>query len=310
VRVGELLDDLLVEYQANDRRSIERAKYSVAHLRGVFGDARAQTLDRALVSDYVVRRKAARKADDGTEIPGATNGTINRELAALKRSLTLAVQRRKILTRPYIPLLAENNARQGLFEPEQLTAVLRQLPEAIRPVATFAYLTGWRLSEIINLTWRQVDFGAATVRLEPGTTKNRAGRMFPFTPELRALLEAQRAATAAIRAKTERIIPNVFHHDGQPIKSFRRAWLSACVAAGVPGRIFHDFRRTAVRNLERAGVSRSLAMQMVGHKTEAIYRRYAIVSDADLRDAADKLAAIAGPGTGTTTGTVTRIGGR
>jgi integrase len=190
VRVGELLDDLLVEYQANDRRSIERAKYSVAHLRGVFGDARAQTLDRALVSDYVVRRKAARKADDGTEIPGATNGTINRELAALKRSLTLAVQRRKILTRPYIPLLAENNARQGLFEPEQLTAVLRHLPEAIRPVATFAYLTGWRLSEIINLTWRQVDFGAATVRLEPGTTKNRAGRMFPFTPELRALLEA------------------------------------------------------------------------------------------------------------------------
>jgi integrase len=82
------------------------------------------------------------------------------------------------------------------------------------------------------------------------------------------------------------------------------------VAAGVPGRIFHDFRRTAVRNLERAGVSRSVAMQMVGHKTEAIYRRYAIVSDADLRDAADKLAAIAGPGTGTTTGTVARIGGR
>jgi integrase len=223
VRVGELLDDLLVEYQANDRRSIERAKYSVAHLRGFFGDARAQTLDPALVSDYVVRRKATRKADEGTEIPGATNGTINRELAALKRALTLAVQRRKILTRPYIPLLAENNARQGFFEHEQLTAVLRHLPEAIRPVASFAYLTGWRLSEIINLTWRQVDFGAATVRLEPGTTKNRAGRMFPFTPELRALLEAQRAATAAVRAKTERIIPNVFHRGGEPIKSFRRA---------------------------------------------------------------------------------------
>jgi integrase len=109
--------------------------------------------------------------------------------------------------------------------------VLRHLPEAIRPVATFAYLTGWRLSEIINLTWRQVDFGAATVRLEPGTTKNGAGRMFPIHPtgELRALLEAQRSATAAIRAKTERIIPNVFHRDGQPIKSFRR------VAVGVRG---------------------------------------------------------------------------
>ena len=69
----------------------------------------------------------------------------------------------------------------------------------------------------------------------------------------------------------------------------------------------HDFRRTAVRNLERAGVPRSVAMQMVGHKTEAIYRRYAIVSDADLRAAADKLAAIE---TETRTGTVSRIGGR
>jgi len=154
---------------------------------------------------------------------------------------------------------------------------------------------------------RQLDFGAATVRLEPGTTKNRAGRMFPFTPELRALLEAQRTVTAETRAKTEQIIPHVFHRDGAPIKSFRRAWLSACATAGVPGRIFHDFRRTAVRNLERAGVPRSVAMQMVGHKTEAIYRRYAIVSDADLRAAADKLAAIE---TETRTGTVSRIGGR
>ena len=99
---------------------------------------------------------------------------------------------------------------------------------------------------------------------------------------------------------------------GEPIESFHRAWLSACVAAGVAGRIFHDFRRTAVRNLERAGVPRSVAMQMVAHKTEAIYRRYAIVSDADLRAAADKLAAIERPGsgTGTTTATVAQIGGR
>ena len=77
----------------------------------------------------------------------------------------------------------------------------------------------------------------------------------------------------------------------------------------MPARIFHDFRRTAVRNLERAGVPRSVAMKLTGHKTEAVYRRYAIVNDADLRAAADKLAAIE-PGAGTTMGTVTRIGGR
>ena len=147
----------------------------------------------------------------------------------------------------------------------------------------------------------------------PGTTKNRAGRMFPFTPELRSLLEAQRAHTAAVRARTERIIPHVFHREGRPIKSFRGVWRAACEAAGVPGRIFHDFRRTAVRNLERAGVPRSVAMQMVGHKTEAIYRRYAIVNDADLRAAAAKLAAVSDPpkpATGTIAGTIGHDGPR
>jgi integrase len=102
----------------------------------------------------------------------------------------------------------------------------------------------------------------------------------------------QRERTDAIQRETGRIIPLVFHRDGRPIKAFRRAWISACRKAGVPDRIPHDFRRTAVRNLERAGVSRSIAMKMVGHRTESIYRRYAIVSEGDLREAAQKLAAI------------------
>lgn len=297
VRIGALLDDLITEYAANGRRSIKRARFSVAHLRRAFGDARAHNLTTASIVEYQARRQAA----------GASNATINRELAALRRALTLAVQGRTILTRPYIPMLQENNARQGFFERDQLEAVTRHLPEAVRPVALFAYITGWRVSEILGLTWRQVDLGASTVRLEPGTTKNREGRTFHFTPELRALLEAQRERTSTAQAKTERIIPNVFHRDGDPIKSFRGAWSKACAAAGVPGRIFHDLRRTAVRNLERAGVPRSVAMKLTGHKTEAVYRRYAIVSDADLREAAEKLAAVSEPATGTNTGTVTAI---
>src|SRR5215831_17248810 len=82
------------------------------------------------------------------------------------------------------------------------------------------------------------------------------------------------------------------HRDGCPIKSFRRAWQSACRQAGLAGRIPHDFRRTAVRNLERAGVPRSTAMEMVGHRTEAIYRRYAIADEVMLRDGAAKLSAL------------------
>ena len=109
------------------------------------------------------------------------------------------------------------------------------------------------------------------------------------TPGLRAVLERQRARTLAVEKATRTIIPWMFHRTGRPIKSFRRAWVTACTAAGLSGRIPHDFRRTAVRNLERAGVPRSTAMKMVGHKTESIYRRYAIVDEAMLKEGAVKL---------------------
>jgi integrase len=103
------------------------------------------------------------------------------------------------------------------------------------------------------------------------------------------VLERQRESTATVEQIQGRIIPWVFHRGGEPIRTFRRAWLTACVKSGVPGKIPHDFRRSAVRNLERAGVPRSAAMAMVGHRTESIYRRYAIVDTAMMRDAAVKL---------------------
>jgi hypothetical protein len=168
--------------------------------------------------------------------------------------------------------------------------MLAQLPDDLQPVFTVAYLTGWRVkSELLTRQWAHVDFQSGWLRLEPGETKNAEGRQFPLTPALRAVLERQRARTRAIEKATRTIIPWLFHRSGRPIKSFRRAWLTACTAAGLSGRIPHDFRRTAVRNLERAGVPRSTAMKMVGHKTESIYRRYAIVDEAMLKEGAVKL---------------------
>ena len=146
--------------------------------------------------------------------------------------------------------------------------------------------------------WRHVDLAGGEVRLDPDMTKNREGRVFPLTPELRALLVAQVAARDEIQRRTKQIIPWVFvRPSGKVIKSFYKRWKAACQAAGVPGRILHDFRRTAVRNLERAGVPRSTAMAMVGHRTEAIYRRYAIVDEVMLREAGEKLAAASMGGT-------------
>jgi integrase len=147
-------------------------------------------------------------------------------------------------------------------------------------------------SEILTRQWKHVDLKAGFLRLEPGETKNGEGRTFPFTPELRALLEQQRERTTLMEQASGKIIPWVFHRDGKRIVSFLRAWKTACKKAGVPQMIPHDLRRTAVRNLERAGVPRTVAMKLVGHKTESIYRRYAIADEVMLREGVEKLAAL------------------
>lgn len=148
-----------------------------------------------------------------------------------------------------------------------------------------------------TLQWPQIDFAAETVCLEPGTTKNAEGRVFPFTDELRDVLTGQREAADTLRADGI-LTPWVFFRlvakgrrgpkSPKPIKTFAKAWTSACQAAGCPGRIPHDFRRTAVRNLVRAGIPERVAQQMTGHKTRSIFERYNIVSAGDLMEAARK----------------------
>ena len=207
---------------------------------------------------------------------------------------TLALQAGRLAQRPYLPSLEVRNVRTGFFEEPEFRAVLAHLPEDVKPVCELLYLTGWRVGEVLPLTWAQVDFKAKTVRLEPGTTKNDEGRTFPFGtfPALEALLRHQWERTEALEKATARIIPWVFHRDGAPIRSFKKVWKNACQAAGVRGQLVHDLRRTAVRNLERAGVPRSVAMKLTGHRTESVYRRYAIVSEADLSEGVAKLAAL------------------
>jgi len=279
----DLAEMLLTDYRINMRRSLDRMEGAIGHLGETFGGMRALDITADRIAAYVERRQ--------TE--GAANATINRELAALKRMFRLGEWAGRVVGRPHIALLREDNVRTGFFEAEQFRAVLARLPGDLKPVFEIAYVTGWRVrSEILTRQWRHVDFAAGWLRLEPGETKNGEGRQFPLTPELQAVLDRQHERTRAQERVAGRIIPWVFHRGGEPIKSFRRAWLTACKLAGVPGRIPHDFRRTAARNLERAGVARSAAMKMVGHRTESIYRRYAIAEEGMLREAGVKLAAL------------------
>ena len=309
IRFDEAVKDVINDYRTNRKRSLDDVERRIErHLKPFFGNRRMASITTADIREYIdsrqkettmVRRAFTFTARDGTPrqvpeqrrtITGVSNAEINRELTALKRMFNLAIQAGKLLQKPHIPLLKEDNVRVGFFERDQFLAVLAHLPEPVRPAASFAYLTGWRIdSEVLSLEWRQVDFGAGEVRLDPGKTKNGEGRTFPMTRELREVLEQQRTITENLQRQLKVVCPRVFHRSGRPIKSFRVAFRSACVEAGCPGRVLHDFRRTAVRNLVRAGIPERVAMQMTGHKTRSVFERYNIVSAGDLRDAARRL---------------------
>ena len=153
---------------------------------------------------------------------------------------------------------------------------------------------------MLSLQWRHIDRQAGTVRLDPGTTKNSDGRVFPYgdlLPELRDIMREQWAATKRVEQTRGIVCPSVFHRNGKPIRDLRAAWQDAVGQAGCSDRIPHDFRRTAVRNLVRAGVPDKIAMMLTGHKTRSVFDRYDIVDEADLRDGIHKLASAAAMGT-------------
>jgi len=297
---GELLDDVLSEYRMNGK-AVRFAENCINnHLRPYFGARRAAAVTTAAARKYVEFRKGS---DQGTRryqgrlakpkqipiLPG-TNATINRELALLKHAFYLGWRHtpRKVANVPYIPLLEEKNTRKGFFEHDQFIAMRTALPEHLKAALTFAYYTGCRRGEILSLQWAQIDLVERVVRLEPGTTKNAEARNLPLTTELFEVLSMQRS----VRDTKWPACPWVFFNEsGERIGQFRRSWATACKAAGLvrgedePDRLFHDLRRSGVRNLVRAGVPESVAMRISG----SVFERYNIINGRDLHDAARKL---------------------
>jgi integrase len=303
VTVSELLDCVLLDYSTNGK-AVRFARNAIEnHLRPSFRGRTAPAVTTEAVKKYIAFR---RSIDQGTrpykgrleavkQIPirPASNATINRELALLKHAFHLGWKStpRKVTSIPYIPLLEERNVRKGFFEHDQFLAMRSALPEYIRPALTFAYYTGCRRGEILALEWSQVDLEERVVRLEPGTTKNDEARNLPLTTELFEVLSMQRS----IRDVKFPNCPWVFFGEaGGKIGRFQRSWRTACKAAGLaaegePERLFHDLRRSGVRNLIRAGVPETVAMRISGHKTRSVFERYNIVSERDLHEAARKL---------------------
>ena len=274
--LGTLLDAYLQDYHVRQFRSLGTARGRVAHLAAFFGrETRATSLTTYQICQYQLARRAA----------GAATGTINRETSALHRLLTLGVHWGWLTTVPGFPdRLRENPPRQGFFEHPEYRAVRAQLPAPWQDVLDVAYYSGWRKNEILGLTWDEIDTAGGVIRLSPARSKTRVGRILPLSPPIAAAL-------ARRRARRDPTSPLVFHRDGIPIRRWRTAWRTACQAAGVPTRFLHDCRRTAARNLIRAGVPERVAMLLTGHKTRAIFDRYHIVNEQELLAAGDQLAA-------------------
>jgi len=276
-RFEDLVTGIRQDYAMNERKSVRRLEDFIRHLTAYFQHARASAITTDRIKGYITKRRAE----------GAANGTVNRELACLKRMFRLAYQHTPPLVArvPHIPMLEEHNARSGFFTYEEFLAIRGALPDYAQVAVSLAYYTGMRLGEILGLQWSQVDLAEGKLMLTPLQTKTETARVVYVQPDLmRVLVEAKRRRDAKCAH-----CPWVCQFRGQRVGLIRNAWLAACKRVGLEGRLIHDFRRTAVRNMSRAGVPEVVAMAISGHKTRSVFDRYNIVNEGDLKAAANRL---------------------
>lgn len=249
-----------------------------AHLRPAFGRLRALKVTTKHLDDYREMR---------TKV-GATGSTANRELTLLRIAFRGSTKTHPPLLRldqvPMFEMVSErDNTRTGFVTDQQFASLLVHLPDYLKPLVVVAYNTGIRKGELLKLVWAQIDFDAQLIRLHK--TKNGEWRSVPFIGDMEDVL-------TIAKADRDELCPHcahVFSRFGDPIKSFQTSWTSATKKAGVPDLLFHDLRRSGVRNLIRSGVPETIAMAISGHKTRAVFDRYNIVSESDLQDAAEKM---------------------
>lgn len=292
--VAELLDALKMSYQQEGRLSpqnrslLSRASYD-------FGSKVATQLTTEHLETYVTRRRAE----------GAKNASINRILEALRRSYRLAD-----VSAPKFPHLSEQgNARAGFFTEAELALLVSHLPSDLHDFTRFAAACGMRKGEIAKLTWKMVKGDELQI---PGSIcKNSKGRVLPLIGEIGEIVDRRRAALPREKNGTVQMCEYIFHRDGSPVAELRKSWQSAAITAGLgvmvckkcggqgpekyckkckaakryEGRLFHDLRRSAVRNMVQAGVSTQVAKKWSGHTSDSVFERYSIIVTDDMREA-------------------------
>jgi len=177
--------------------------------------------------------------------------------------------------------LEGETVRQGFLEHGDFQSILQRLPEDVDDLVEYLYLSGWRSGEGKKLEWAEISSDLRIVRLKIEDSKNKRPRILVLAERLLEIIQ-KRKSKQVLGCKY------VFHRKGKPIKNFRKAWITATEDAGFAGKLPHDLRRCAVRNLKRSGVDDTVAMSITGHVTRSVFDRYNIVSEDDLRDAIER----------------------
>ncbi len=287
--VDDLWQNYLTGYRNRGGKDDGRLLIAWNHLKPMFEKRRVEEVSTALIEQYIAKRQA----------DGMQNATINRECAALRAAFIRGtkVTPRMVVSLPAFPSrLPENPPRKGFIGEEQYKVLAANAKLLwLRALIECAYKFGFRKGELLNLHVRQVDLIERWIELEEGTTKNGEGRKVKMTPEVFELL------SACCQAKAPDDF--VFTRDTcMQVVDPRKEWYDLCVRSGlghwVPaqrkngkefnsyqGLNLHDFRRSAIRNMTRRGVSETVALKISGHKTISVFKRYNIVDERDLEQA-------------------------
>jgi integrase len=233
VTVGELLDMVVADYEREKHRSLATLLFRLQRIRRFFNNRRAVNVDNDTCTAYAKQRLAE----------GAKESTINREFAVVGRAFKLGIKLRKITSQPVITLFTERNVRKGFVNPDAFEQILYHLieagSEAVADVAEFAWLTASRRGACFGLQWSHVDRNESLITFPAEIEKNGEPRQIPIVGRLHDLIEK--------RWKARKLgCEYIFHRNGRRIKAIAASWASACNAAGVPGLLFHDLRRSAV----------------------------------------------------------------
>jgi integrase len=274
VTVGELCQWYLELPEVRAKASFDRDVDSIQNLKRILGETtKLRELTAGKIEGYQRRR---------LEEPSPVHlsqtvrpATVNREVACLRTMISRAVKHGKLDANPIsrVKKLPENNVRERVLGPDQFECLLECCPQHLKPIVLVAYLTGMRRSEILFLTWEEVDLQNKFIRLKGNRTKTGVARSVPLHPRV---WDALSRLPRGIRSS------RVFLWRGKPINDVKKAFRTACTKADLNDFTFHDLRHCAINNLRLAGNDYFKIMAISGHKTMNVFKRYNLVTEEEL----------------------------